>query len=517
MAEPGGGTFAELSGRWLCAAATCGMILLTAAWAEAPAQRLARQQPSLAPDALLSTFASALNDGPTDIATAMIRQGGLADLVHLDDHQPEAAAAWAVRPTSLPEAQTLNLRLALTMLSQAYGTDDVSDVLAAQPSPDQPALVIRKGTATLADLRRILRTMRLQQVSDSGPLELRVPLVIWSGAALHLQKDEVLHLNRADGAFLINFGLMQLSGATIAATTDPNLTSQVFVPFVTTADGGVMQASGARFHGLGFGRTAKFSGLAIMQGTIHSPRQPSWIENSVFEELATVSISMARDMQLRGNHFSNMRATALKVSRTMGARIVLNIFSGRMRTNAIMIEDGATDALVAGNVVLGGKRAGIVVRASSTGAQVIDNVIWRRDGGGIAVIGSDCGVVAGNLVIKNAQKGIEVRSSLDAAVTGNSILNNHSAGLWVSAQKTEAMTFVRDNLLAENGAGVAAAAGASLLMEGNDFSYQFQQFLSGDLATQTTHMARDMRGAAAIILTAGGPLPATRLSAACSG
>jgi mannuronan 5-epimerase len=514
MAERGGGTKTATMMRWLMAFAI-SVLMAPASHAETPEQRLSRNQPSLASAALLKSLALSLNEGPTATAIDMITSAGLAENVHLADHGAKAPPAWAIRPTGMPEAQAMNLRLALTMLTQAYGADDVSDVLDAQPSPNRSALVVRKGTATLADLRRLLRETRLQQVTETGPLTLTVPLVIWSGAAVHLEKGEVLHLSRPDGAFLMNFGLLQLDDVEIAGVGDTNVESPVYVPFVTTADGGVVQASGARFAGLGFGRTQKFSGVAIMQGTIRSPRQASWIEDSTFDSVMTVSISMARDVMLRGNHFSNMRGAALKVSRSIGARILLNIFSGRMRTNAIVVEDGSTDAVVAGNVVLGGKRSGIVVRADSTGATVAHNIVWHRIGGGIALISSDCGVVAGNMVIGNGQKGIEVRSSRDAAVTGNAILDNHSAGLWVSAQDVAAITFVRGNLLAENGAGVSAAGGAAILMEGNDFSRQFQQFLSGDLATQTTHMALDMRGKEAIVLTAGGPLVPTKLVAAC--
>jgi mannuronan 5-epimerase len=501
--------------RWLLAAVAFVMFWTQPSMAETPAERLARNQPSLAPSAVLEAFSADLADGPTAPATEMITAAGLADEVHLTDYAAPETLAWATRPAAPVEAQAMNLRLALTMLTQAYGADDVSDVLDAQPERDRSALVIRKGTATMADLRRLLRETRLQQVPEAGPLELTVPLVIWSGAALHLQKGEVLNLSRPQGAFVMNFGLVQLDNVEITSVGTTNKESPVFMPFVTTADGGVIQAAGTRFAGLGFGRTQKFSGVAIMQGTIRNPLQASWIESSVFDSVMTVSASMAHDVRLRGNHFSNMRGAALKVSRSIGTQILLNVFSGRMRTNAIMVEDGSTDALIAGNVVLGGKRAGIVVRADSTDAQVAHNIVWHRVGGGIVLIGSDCGVVAGNLVISNRQKGIEVRSSEEAVVTDNAILDNNSAGLWVSKQSSEAMTFVRGNLLAENGAGVSAAAGAAILMEGNDFSRQFQQFLSGDLATQTAHMARDMRGQEAIVLTAGGPLVPSKLAAAC--
>jgi parallel beta-helix repeat protein len=171
-----------------------------------------------------------------------------------------------------------------------------------------------------------------------------------------------------------------------------------------------------------------------------------------------------------------------------------------METNAIVIEEGSADATVIGNMVLGGKRNGIVVRNDSTGAVVSQNVVWRRLGGGIAMLHSDCGRIAGNLVMRNGQKGIEVRSSQGVDVSGNAVYANHSAGLWVSAQPPGATTRIRDNRLAENGSGMAAAAGERLLLEGNDFSHQFPQFLSGDLAIQSNEVARNLRGKAPMVL-----------------
>jgi mannuronan 5-epimerase len=504
--------------RWLLAVIAAGGLCAPLAHAQnvqTPAERLAFNQPSLAPTARLEAFAALMTDGPMMPALDMIAAAGVVDIVHLAENAATTVPEWAPRPTAMLEAQPMNLRLALTMLSQAYGADDVSDVLDAQPTPNRSALIIRKGSATMADLRRLLRETRLQQVAETGPLTLTVPLVIWSGASVQLKKGEVLNLSRTDGAFLMNFGLLQLDGVEIAEVGDTNVESPVFVPFVTTADGGVIQAQNTLFKGLGFGRTQKFSGMAIMQGTIRSPRQPSWIENSTFDSIMTVSVSMAHDVLLRGNHFSNMRGAALKVSRSMRAQIVLNIFSGRMRTNAIVLEDGSTGGRIVGNVVMGGKRAGIVVRNDSTGALVANNIVWRRKGGGIALVKSDCGVVTGNLVIDNDQKGVEVRGSVNVSVSQNAILDNHSAGLWVSDQSVDTTTFVRGNILAENGAGLSAAAGAAILMDENDFSHQYQQFLSGDLAPQTAHIARNMRGQAAIVLTAGGPLPPTQLDAVC--
>jgi parallel beta-helix repeat protein len=133
---------------------------------------------------------------------------------------------------------------------------------------------------------------------------------------------------------------------------------------------------------------------------------------------------------------------------------------------------------------------------------VSHNVIWHRDGGGIAVSNSDCEKINGNLVIDNTQKGIEVRDSLESRVEQNTILSNHSAGIWVSGQRKGAQTYLSGNVLAANGSGLAGAIGESIYLEANDFTQQFPQFLSGDLTAQFRSVALDLRGTKPIVLLA---------------
>lgn len=508
--------------RWLSTAAA-GLALCAGPALAVPdqqsvalARQLAQLEGQLAAAAATQTADTA---APVLSVAALVAAAGLTDLVG-----PEGAAHITTSPTPVGQAdavavERLNMRLALTMLSQAYGSEDNNDVLAAQTMPDQDALVIRKGRLTLTDLRAVLQDNRLQRVEAGGPLVLTVPLVIWAGASLQLRPGDVLHLSRPDGAFVMNFGHLDVQGGMIAATGGENPRSRDFIPFVTTADGGTVQMQGTVVSGLGFGRTLKFAGFAVMRNSLRSAGPESWIEASTFRDLISVAVSAAGDLTLRGNHFRDMRGSALIVSRSRGTQVIGNLFSGTLPTNAIVLEQGAAKGVVAGNIVLGGQRAGIVVRGGSSGVQVSHNIIWHRDGAGIVLSKSDCGRIEGNLVIENAQKGIEVRDSRGAAVQGNAVMSNHSAGIWVSDQPKGAETLLAGNLLVGNGSGLAAAAGESLRLEGNDFTRQFPQFLSGDLAPQSAQIARNLRGDAPFILTAGGPAGLVTVAAtpaACS-
>lgn len=434
--------------------------------------------------------------GPDAPIAALVAESGLVAATVLPPLQtPQPAAA--------PAFRAMNARIALTMLSQGYGPQDNSVVLIAQPQ-GQRALAVMSGRATPASLKAALAAEGLQPADGAADLRLRVPLIVMPGATLTLSAGEVLTLDRTAGAFIANFGRLEVTGATIAGTTAPNPHARSFAPFVATAQGGSVVLSGARITGLGFGRTTKFAGFGVLLSALRLPGQQVSITGTVFSDMRSVMLTGADDAVVAGNLFTAMRGPALVVARGARAQVSGNLFVAPMATNAIVIDHGALDARVTENLVLGGDRAGIVVRNDSHDAAVQGNVVWNRGGGGITVAKADCGLVAGNLVVGNEQKGIEIRSSDGSRVDGNRIFGNQSIALWVSAQKDGAVAVLEDNVLAENATGLASASGAEIWLKGNDFTAQYLRFLGGDLAPQSPVMATNMDGAVAMVLTASG-------------
>jgi mannuronan 5-epimerase len=432
---------------------------------------------------------------------ALIDAAALSSIVRSTDF---STAFEDPRPTTARpvELTRFNMRLALTPLAQAFGADDNSTVIAAQTTADGTALVIQAGDATFVDIQAAIGA------TQPGILTLTQPLIIMNGASLTLTANEVVNLSRPDGAFIVNFGHLELRGGMIAVVGDANPLSRVFNPFVTTAGAGTLNIQSGQFIGLGFGDTLKFSGFSVMRSVLQIPDRASRIENAVFTGIISVSISGDADLLLRGNRFHDMRGPSLILSRTKNARVLSNLFYGVMPTNAIRLESGSDTGLIAGNIILGGERAGIVVRSDSPDATISHNIVWNRDGGGIVLVSADCARVYENLLIGNQQKGIEVRDSLSTILRQNTVFSNESAGIWVSDQPIGAQTEITGNTVSFNGAGLAGANTALLLMDGNDFSAQYQQFLSGDLALLTPDVARDMRGVAPFVLASGGPFAA---------
>lgn len=477
-------------GRWLATAVA--LLLSGALMAEG-----IPNQDSLDLQARLST----LEQFAADPARDRVSVPALIDAAGLGPHVravATGAASFSDRPPSADPVGIgqMQMRLALTPLVQAYGADGNSAVLVAQTDPDMLATVIDTGDVTLAILRDHLG-------AGPGPLQLTRPLVIMPGAALLLGEGETLDLSRPDGAFLINFGHLRMHGATIAATGDENPSARSFRPFVATVNTGTVDLRGATLRDLGFGSSPKFAGFSILRSILQGPDRPSRIEGSRFERTGSLAVNGEADILIRANRFVDMQGAALMLQRTTRAQVLYNLFWGDMRTNAIRLEAGSEDGLLAGNIILGGDRAGIILRGDTRAAILAANIVWDRDGGGIALTDAHCSLVQDNLVIANDQKGIEVRSSEAVRLHRNIVLSNHSAGLWVSAQDAGSRVLLSENRVAYNGAGLAGANTADILMLGNDFSRQYQQFLAGDLALLTPVVARDMHGDAPFILGTG--------------
>ncbi|MEM9778586.1 MAG: right-handed parallel beta-helix repeat-containing protein [Pseudomonadota bacterium] len=411
---------------------------------------------------------------------------------------PVPEADLRAAPKGAPQIEEMDLRLPLARISQSFGGKELGAVRGAQRPGPMTSLVVRRGVARLADIRA--------HIDLSEDQALRRPLVIWPGAALHLEMGEVLTLSRPDGAFLLNFGHLRIDGATVRSAGAENARIPRFRPFVTTSAEGVLEVTGGRFEGLGFGQTHKFGGLVLLKNALMPSRLPSFVRESAFHDTGSVFVHGVAGVEVSGNRFHAARDVPVIVDAADHARVLGNLFDSDAPGNAIRVLNGAKAAVVSGNVVLGGEKTGIMVRGARESVQVSHNLVWGRRGGGVTVVGSDCAAVQSNLILGNRQKGIEVRSSAETRVRGNLISGNRSAGIWVSGQEDQALTRLEHNVLHRNGAGISTATGAHLMLVGNDISQQMPRLLGGDLSRQAMLLARDLSGAVPISLSANGPV-----------
>lgn len=413
-------------------------------------------------------------------------------------------------PAAVPAADTtpvqmgwVDKRHALAAMAQIYGGTGNRTVMEAGRTGETEALEIRSGVATLSDLRQRLTARHLGVDIQTRADVLRVPIVVGRDATLRLQQDELLLLGQRDGAFIVNFGRLEVFGAEISADRKHDEAAKEFAPFIATVGSGTVHISGATFRRLGFGFTAKFAGFSILAHPTMLPDGRNRIENSRFDDLVTVALVGVRHVEVRGNRFFDMRRNPILVSRSPDAVVEANLISGDTPTNAIRVANGSAGTRLTQNIVLEGSRAGLLVSSGSDHVTVERNLIWRRNGGGIKLFNVDCGLVEKNVILDDKQKGVEVRSSTEALLRDNRIIGNHNAGVWVSANTPDTQTYVLGNLLRENGSGISAASGGSIALAGNDLSNQFPRFLDGDITQQFRAVVQDLHGASPIILESG--------------
>ncbi|MBS0123413.1 right-handed parallel beta-helix repeat-containing protein [Thetidibacter halocola] len=456
--------------------------------------------------ARMTALTDTLRNDPTARDRSVV---ALLDQAGLPRPAPVEAAAAPSALSALPDgpaqSSLQNMRLALAILAQSHGGKDNTDILLAQGPRGTDALAFRGGSVTLSDIAAALARHGLPPMvmDGTGTWVLRAPVLLWEDTTLRLGPLDRIALSRPDGAFLMSFGRVSVEGAWLGVSGGENALAPDFVPFLAVGGGGMLTMRGARVQGLGFGQTGKFSGVAVAAHPVMRALGRSRIEDTLFEDVMTVSITGATGAEVLSNRFFDMRHNALLVSASPMAQVAGNLFFGDAVTNAIRVLNGSSDTRVSGNYVLEGDRAAIIVEGNSARVAVTGNVLSNRIGGGIKLFRTRCGVVSGNVVLDMRQKGIEVRQSRDTTVSANLVAGSRNAGIWVSAQSRGAVTQLSDNVLIQNASGISTATGETLLLEGNDLSQQFPRLLDGDVAMLSRHVAMDLRGDASLRLTGG--------------
>ena len=420
---------------------------------------------------------------------------------------------WEVRPARIEPAALsgdetparldwMDVRLALAPIHHVYGAKGAGPIYSALGDYGTEAILVDEGVATLGQLRDALTNRQWSYDLASDRHTLRVPLVIGENATLRLGDGDLLALSRADGAFLVNLGRLEVTGAEVSGTQEPSPRHERFRPFIASLGG--THIENARFADLGFGNSVKYSGLSLLSHPTFGHTARTVVHGARFDNMVTLSVVGLASPEIVGNKFFNMERNALLISRSAHASVIGNLFSGASPTNAVRILHGSDHAEVSGNVVLEGARAGFLVSSGSDDVVVRDNLIWRRNGGGVKLSGVRCGLVERNLILDDKQKGVEVRSSTHATVRANEIIGNRNAGVWVSAQRPRDVTHVYGNLIRENGSGVSTAQGGEIALEGNDLRNQFPRFLDGEVTHEFRAIAVDMTGRVPLVMSAEG-------------
>ncbi|CUH80074.1 right-handed parallel beta-helix repeat-containing protein [Tropicibacter naphthalenivorans] len=453
----------------------------------------------------LSLLAGVAQGDPVEtvMAELAVMQQALADEVTRLDTPRQLPVRGDIRPHAVsasPQPATLDvmdLRIALVRLARVVGANDQLSVLLAQPQDRVQVLAVRGGRVDLDTL-----LARAQALGHLGPDGLGLPVVVEPDAQLVIGGG-TLPLDRAQGAFVVNFGQLEVIGGTIAGQGRAPARVPQFRPFVVTAGTGTMVLRGAKLRALGFGRSPAFAGVSVIEGGLYRPDAPVVIDGALFSDVQSLSLVRAHSPLVADVVFAGAAGNALELVGTTGAHVSGARFL-RIGGDAIRIEKGAQATWLRDIEIYQTGGSGIRLRQASHGTRIEDTLIWQPAKEALAADRSDCLQVSGLRAVGAGQKGVSLRRTRASALRDSAILASGSAGIMVADQPVGTVLALSGNRIAGNKVGLTTAAPAELHLAQNDFSQQFPRFLQGDVQGDTGRLIADLTGTKPLVMLAGG-------------
>ncbi|MES2817143.1 MAG: hypothetical protein V4720_19730, partial [Pseudomonadota bacterium] len=254
------------------------------------------------PDAVLHGAIARVLDGGADGEVLAVLADRLAGGIVLPE-VPKSAAA-AAGPMKVLEG---DVQAALTQLAILAGGNGHLSLQLAQASTTD-VIYILSGTATLPELEAAGYLQR-----RANGWRLSRPLVLWPGAALVLTKGQLLELDTAGGAFVLSFGDVRATGATLRGDAGQNARVPTFRPFLLVTGQGSFRAERSTFADLGFDGPVAFRGVSVLTGGLMKPASPPVVVRSRFQNVFSLSFEGADGMGVTRNRFSGAGAAAVSV------------------------------------------------------------------------------------------------------------------------------------------------------------------------------------------------------------
>lgn len=441
--------------------------------------------------------------GLPTLAEAQAAAAGLKDslgLVSALPAAPQRAPIPAFPATGTAVVEMVDMRLLLAQIAVQTGARDHLALARAQDPGAQQVILLRGGHVTLPGLLALIAKTPAAAFVSRTPegVTLTRAIVLWPDAGLKLGAKDTLILSRADGAFLANFGRLDIQGAALRGTEAANTGEPAFRPFLLTAGRGSLTVSGARFAHLGFGDTQRFGGVAVDTSGLQPPLLASSVTASAFSDVATLALINTADARASGNWLSG---GAILIAHAARTEVAGNLVSGAAE-QAIRVSNGSTDARITDNILLGAQ-GGIAVDQASLRITLTGNVLSGQTSTGIRLDKVDCVRVSGNLMALGQGAGLSISKTGRVAVAGNVIVDNGGSGILLRDQQAKASVQITGNTIAGNHEGLRGATAGALTLSGNDMEGQLPRLFAGDLAPRTIAWLEDRRsrGAPQALLT----------------
>lgn len=417
------------------------------------------------------------------------------------EEQAETQPAMAVEGS--PEIVGSDVRLALTQMAQSAGSAGQARIAAAQPQDGPGAIYLRAGSATLDELFEATRGSEVEPylTRDGEGYVASRPIVVVQGAALRLEPGDVLELDGRGGTFLLNFGHLTVTGATVRADAPPPEAEDAFRPFVVSIGTGTLEVAESLFLGLGSDIAPAASGLAVSSGSLFATSGTSVIRDSRFVDVHGLLVLDSDGARVEGNRFERPRGVAIWADGSHRVVIRDNVVTDPEGSFAARIDGPAREVRFVDNVLLDGHHTGLRIADGAAAVELRGNVVTGFAGRGIvAEDGASCLRLSGNLIRGNGGDGVSAGDIGDFIVAGNAIQANGGAGVSLARSREGSTLLVAENLIEGNRSGVRTAAIESMLLTGNDLSNQRPRHLAGDLDQFTPLLLRESRGGARVSL-----------------
>ncbi len=423
------------------------------------------------PDAILHGAIARVLDAGGDTEVLAVLADRLAGGVELTE-APKAAAVSA-EPMKALEG---DVQAALTQLSILAGGNGHLSLQLAQASTTD-VIYLLSGTATLPALEAAGYLQR-----RANGWRLSRPLVLWPGAALVLSPGDLLELDTSAGAFVLSFGDVRLSGATLRGDGGKNARVPGFRPFLLVTGQGSFHAERSTFADLGFDGPAAFRGVSVLTGGLMKPSSAPVVTRSRFQDVFSLSFEGADGMVVTRNRLSRAGAAAISVKDGRGVLLSGNRIAGTDSGAGIRLSGALQDVVIAANVIAGGGRNGVQIDGKTLRLGLRANVILDNAGTGISLGPATCVAVQGNIIAGNGTAGLRLSRTGAARVADNAVTDNGSAGIEVAAQSGLGPVLLSDNLLRGNREGLRAAGLGEVRLAGNDLTRQTPRQFAGDFS-----------------------------------
>ncbi|MDB5612616.1 MAG: hypothetical protein JWQ22_269 [Devosia sp.] len=420
--------------------------------------------------------------------------------VDFEPHVP-ARAEGPLSARLLPFAMVLDAALG------AASTQTLDGIVDAQGDKGAAAIYFEQGPVFISDIKAALAQLDLpiDEAAPANQVTLTRPLVLSSRATLVLLPGEELTLDRAEGAFLIAAGGMVIDRASIVGSEAANTSERNFRPFILTdATTGPIELSSAHFARLGFGGDARSAGLSITGSSV-DPDRRSFVQDSTFSEMGTLSLVDAAQSTIRRNIFNKPFNTALAIVSSTAIIVDDNVMVGATPGHGVKLGPNATNILVADNIVADNDKHGLLLEGNTTGSVIFNNLLFENAASGVAVLNGSCLSLEQNLILANAADGIMVRNSAGLNFATNIIAANQRAG--VSIVGDNGNVRLKDNRFDGNKVGLRASTSFDLAFSGNDWAGQTPRLLDGDIAQYTVSLLDGIKNGDTELTMAGLPLP----------